>query len=173
MDEEVHIFAGHARGARAYHDFKIMVSTHLGVNHQNVAIVGSAKMGFSLSPAKKFKKFNDDSDLDLVIVSPKLFAELWGLHLEHRSKMFGSPGYQYSSVAKEVFRHFVTVSERGITSEMRSQFKSWIESIGELRKLIGRDWVLDRDINYRVYESWDYVERYHIDGLAQLAEDCA
>jgi len=40
-------------------------------------MVGSAKLGFSIKPAKRYKPFSDDSDIDVAVVSPELYCRLW------------------------------------------------------------------------------------------------
>lgn len=42
-----------------------------------VVIVGSANWGYSLNPGKAFKPFDDDSDVDVAIVSSQHFEETW------------------------------------------------------------------------------------------------
>ena len=53
------------------------MSKTLGVHVNNIAIVGSAKMGFSLSPDKDYRDFNDESDIDLVLVSDGIYKSSW------------------------------------------------------------------------------------------------
>ncbi len=45
--------------------------------NQNVYLVGSAKLGFSIKPARRYGFFDDDSDVDVAIVSPSLYERLW------------------------------------------------------------------------------------------------
>ena len=40
-------------------------------------MVGSAKLGFSISPAKRWKPFGEESDIDVAIVSTSLYTLLW------------------------------------------------------------------------------------------------
>jgi hypothetical protein len=58
---------------QTYDSFKHYVANSLGINFNNISIVGSAKTGISLSPEKDFKLFDSKSDFDLVLVSPTLF----------------------------------------------------------------------------------------------------
>lgn len=53
--------------------------------NRDVFLVGSAKLGFSIAPHKRFRPFNDESDLDLAIVSPELFKRVWHEVDEYRS----------------------------------------------------------------------------------------
>lgn len=53
------------------------VARHFGVHPNEVFIVGSAKLGFSIVPSKRFRPFCDCSDIDLVLVSSSLFDNVW------------------------------------------------------------------------------------------------
>ncbi|MFE3589051.1 hypothetical protein ACFXOY_16160 [Streptomyces niveus] len=45
--------------------------------HQDIFIVGSAKLGFSISPKKRYQPFGDRSDIDVAIVSHDLYERVW------------------------------------------------------------------------------------------------
>lgn len=51
------------------------VAIHLGIHPRNVAVRGSSKIGFSITPdpAKVWMEFNPDSDLDLAIIDPDYY----------------------------------------------------------------------------------------------------
>lgn len=63
--------------------FKEIVSSKLNINFHNVQIVGSAKMGYSLSPRKLLRPFHDEvsgmpsSDIDIAIISENLYEQFW------------------------------------------------------------------------------------------------
>jgi hypothetical protein len=40
-------------------------------------MVGSSKLGFSISPIKKFRDIQDDSDVDIAIIDSDLFDMYW------------------------------------------------------------------------------------------------
>lgn len=66
--------------AKDYDEFKLYMSKKLEIHVNNIAIVGSAKMGFSLSPDKNYRTFNDESDIDLVLVSDRIYkSSRWHL----------------------------------------------------------------------------------------------
>lgn len=152
-----------------YHRFKNVVSEALAVSVPNIAIVGSAKVGYSLTPSKNFSPFHVDSDIDLVIVSPDKFRSLWGSYFEYANSFEGK-GRSYNDVAKNVFRHFVSVKTEEITGSKVEFFKDWITKVDELRRTIQLQFKLPYEINYRVYEDWEYVRRYHVSGLDELKE---
>lgn len=54
------------------------ISTHWQVHpNRDVYLVGSAKLGFSISPSKRWRPFGDESDIDVAVVSDKLFEAYW------------------------------------------------------------------------------------------------
>ena len=53
------------------------IATQFSIHSNEVIVVGSAKLGYSVSPSKALKPFNDSSDIDVAIVSAKLFEEYW------------------------------------------------------------------------------------------------
>jgi hypothetical protein len=68
-------------------DLRNRVSEHFKINFTDILMVGSAKLGFSIKPIRRWKPFNDESDIDLAIVSGPLFREFWTKL--HRYKLSG------------------------------------------------------------------------------------
>jgi len=60
-----------------YFKLKQTVSQNFDLNPQDVIMIGSAKLGFSISPLKRWQPFRDESDIDIVIISPDIFDKLW------------------------------------------------------------------------------------------------
>lgn len=44
--------------------------------NRDVYLVGSAKLGFSIKPRRRYGLFGDDSDVDLAVVSPAAYERL-------------------------------------------------------------------------------------------------
>lgn len=53
------------------------VADFLHVEYSQVFMVGSAKLGFSIKPKRRFQPFYDLSDIDIVVVCRDLFEEIW------------------------------------------------------------------------------------------------
>jgi hypothetical protein len=54
------------------------VGAELGIHpNRDVYTVGSAKLGFSIKPARRYGHFNDHSDIDVAVVSPELYSQIW------------------------------------------------------------------------------------------------
>ncbi|HMO41652.1 MAG TPA: hypothetical protein PKE17_19725 [Saprospiraceae bacterium] len=60
-----------------HHDLKQAVSAEFDVEYTSVFLVGSAKLGFSIKPSRRFMPFADTSDIDIVIISRDLFEKVW------------------------------------------------------------------------------------------------
>lgn len=60
-----------------YYGLKSKLAARFDVNPNHVHMVGSAKLGFSLAPYQLWKRFDDESDIDMVIISEPLFMKFW------------------------------------------------------------------------------------------------
>lgn len=52
------------------------LATRLDVDPKEISLTGSARLGSSIAPSKRGEKFSPNSDLDLFVVSEKLFGKL-------------------------------------------------------------------------------------------------
>ena len=61
-----------------YYDLKKEISTQFPVKSKNnIIVVGSAKLGFSIAPRKRFRDIQDESDIDVAIIDEELFDSYW------------------------------------------------------------------------------------------------
>lgn len=74
-----HVFNGgcHALSDDQHFLLKERVSDHFNIEFNNVFLVGSGKLGFSIKAEKRFHSFGDDSDIDIAVVSSELFTKVW------------------------------------------------------------------------------------------------
>jgi hypothetical protein len=83
---EEYIFAGVPYAFRRNPTLMNVIVRHLTsrlpITAENIAIVGSAKLGFSLNPDGYFNPFSDESDIDVVVVNETLFDEIWSILLK-------------------------------------------------------------------------------------------
>ena len=59
-----------------YESLRTWLSAWLGVHAKEIGITGSAQIGSSLAPRKLGAPFDNDSDLDLFVISTGLFSEM-------------------------------------------------------------------------------------------------
>lgn len=61
-----------------YYELKREISTQFPVKSKNnIIVVGSAKLGFSIAPRKRFRDIRDESDIDVAIIDEELFDSYW------------------------------------------------------------------------------------------------
>lgn len=168
LNEDVYVLrkAYPGNAVQMYHKLKMLTSDALDVPLKNVAVVGSAKVGYSLTPEKNFRLFNDESDLDVAIVSAPLFAELWECSLNYVNSTIGGANKEpYSLVAKNVFKHFISIKTKDVQGQKVPYFASWLNRVDKFKQELELNFKLPTEINYRVYDAWKYVEQYHVSGL--------
>lgn len=74
-----HVFTGgcYALSEDQHYRLKESVCEHFGIEFNNVVLVGSGKLGFSIKAEKRFQTFGDESDIDIAVISPELFTKVW------------------------------------------------------------------------------------------------
>lgn len=60
-----------------YFDLRSKVAKKFGLHPNEVLVVGSAKLGFSIAPDQEYNLFSDESDIDVALVSSTLFDKYW------------------------------------------------------------------------------------------------
>ena len=140
-----------------YYELKADVADHFHVHPNEVLVVGSAKLGFSIAPHKRYREFGDSSDIDIAIVSSSLFEGIWLQALESKE----SNGYFWDVQEKKAFQDYF--------------FRGWIrpDKLPQASNFTLReDWKeyfrnLTSEGKYGVYplaaglyKSWYHIEHY-------------
>ena len=156
---------GNGNPYKEYDIFKRMLSDKLNIHFNNIAIVGSAKNGFSLSPKKYFKVFDEESsDIDVVIVSDLNYKVLWEAYLEMYYKQIPFP--EYAPLSKSIFKGYLSI---GDNSTLRHQnLIDWKKNADEIIKDVQLQLGMIHPLKYRLYDSWESVEKYHYYNIKQL-----
>jgi len=166
MGHKLYLFETHFQvkdPASRYDELKKYVADRLALSFNNVAIIGSAKTGYSFNPTNNFSLFSSKSDIDLVLVSSGHFNRFWNAYLESNRK---KSLLNFRSVASSVFQKFVTLSENPLPHH--PEFVAWQKLVGPFKKDFQTAFGISNDINYRIYDSWEVVEAYHTDGIEVL-----
>ena len=69
--------------------------------HQDIFLVGSAKLGYSIAPRKRYRPFSDTSDIDIAIVSHDLYQRVW-----HEAHTYADSGADW--LKKEKFQEYIS-----------------------------------------------------------------
>ena len=166
LGQHVWLFSEHLKvsnPSKTYDDLKYYISKNLDIHFNNIAITGSAKTGISFSPGKHLRAFSEKSDLDIILVSQRHYNKFWKAYLEmfYKGKTFA----EYKQVSTSIFKGFISLKE---PTEKHKDIIDWVKTVNPFMKDLQLFFGIERDINYRIYESWEAVEAYHFFGIQQL-----
>ena len=150
----------------AVDDFKMLVSNALDIGFNNVVMVGSGKIGFSLSPEKFLKPFIDEgdnkSDIDIAIISPQLFDRFWRLFRTSYS-ITNKKHYRY--ISRGIYRGYISDTDLRNIDACRIV---WLELSNKATRNLQRSMYFKHEVHYRIYRDWKDLEEYHIQMIDQL-----
>jgi hypothetical protein len=156
------------------------LSKALSIQPENIIIIGSAKLGFSLGPDTMFRQFSEESDIDVLIVNEKIFDQIWQTILEwHYPRRLAGLDGRDSSWDRDRRRNlywgwFVPdrIKYKGLSfpqvlKPLRDISTAWFNAFKSLSQVpeLSR-----REVNGRLYRSWSHASLYHLDGLRQIKE---
>jgi len=150
----------------------------LPVAEENITVVGSAKMGFSLSPDAFPRRFTDRSDIDVIIVNEPLFDQVWTTviqwHYPRRTFRLGEADWRWASGRmKELYWGWFTpdkIRYEGLSfpqalTPLRDLSTAWFNAFQSLSQYPE---FASRQISGRLYRTWHHALLYHADGLQQI-----
>ena len=148
--------------------FREIVSSTLKVGFLSVKIVGSAKLGFSLSPKHVLKPFEispqaeNTSDIDIAIISVKMFEELWD-KIRRTKEMYRpyNKAY-YMDTAKSIYKGFIN---EHIMHKFPGLEQWWQKTISPTTQKLQDKMSIEHPITYRIYRSWEDIEEYQIHSI--------
>ena len=148
-------------------NFKSIISQSLGISFNNISIVGSSKTGCSLTPVsehrnKLFRSFNEESDIDIAIVSDKLFQTFWEL-FRHSYSETNKKHYRY--ISHGIYRGYIGEKYLDLIDGCR---KEWNEKASISKKLLRNELYIKHEITYRLYRRWEDFEEYHIQSIDEI-----
>ena len=143
-----------------YNDFKLYISKKLGVHYNDIAVAGSGKIGFSVNPKKKFKHFNEESDIDVIIISQVLFYQFWKEYLLDSYSSIGIKNM--NKISFGIFRKYIFLD--GFRSE-NVFFRNWEVKTKGFEKDLQLIFKIENKIHYRIFESWESAKQYYVSGI--------
>jgi len=154
-------------------EFKKEIASILDVHVRDIVVVGSAKLGFSLKPAKDapglylFREFdfafknspeNEKSDIDVAIVSSPLFdKEIKNLY--DYTGYYKNPPRERNSLAQYVLKGRLATryfpNDFPLTQEILNVQEKYQRNYG-------------RTVNLEIYKSWYFFETYHQENIKNI-----
>lgn len=152
----------------------------LGISAESTIIIGSAKIGFSLSPDSVFRQFSDESDIDVLVVDENIFDDIWKIVLQwHYPRRIRGLGGMDGSWGRRRRRDlywgwfvpdkikYEGLSFPEVLKPLRDISTAWFNAFRGLSRIPDFS---RRNITGRVYRTWDHAFLYHVDGLRQIKE---
>ncbi|WP_093383948.1 hypothetical protein [Rugamonas rubra] len=154
----------------AYYEFRKRIANHFEISFHDVIITGSAKLGFS---PHKSKAFDYDSDIDVAIISGKLYDQVMASIHDYQMELRGNR----KAVSEYELNKYHKFLEYGAIGWMRpdllpSSFrvstlkKRWFDFFSSIS--YGKSEVGNYKVTAGAFKSYDHLERYALSGLFTL-----
>lgn len=149
--------------------FKEIVSSQLNISFHSLQIVGSAKTGYSISPNKLLRPFHNEvpgtppSDIDIAVISDKLFHHFWAESREVRGLWYKRAFFIH--LTESIYRGYI--NEKDLI-EIPGPDKEWENLVRPINVKLQDSLGFVHPITYRVYRSWDDLQDYQISGIAKV-----
>lgn len=147
-----------------YFTLKDKIATNFGVSCSEIYMVGSAKLGFSISPKKMWRKIKDDSDIDMVIISEKLFDEFWvdllDFRIELTSRSVGDDT-NYKRFLEYFFKGWLRPDLFPFKYRNRNDWFNFFQSISY------KDYD-KRKVTCAIFRNEHFFQKYHIQNIQNI-----
>jgi hypothetical protein len=149
--------------------FADIVSASLSVGSASVFIVGSAKLGYRFSPHNRnelFRPFGNSSDVDVAILSNKMFEYFW-YQLRERQQTSANIFFtrQYRRLTDSTFRGFFNSFHIEAIDGVKVE---WIQMFADTTKKLQDSLGISHKISYRIYRHWEDFEQYQTNGIKSI-----
>ncbi|NTW88669.1 MAG: hypothetical protein HGB26_06005 [Desulfobulbaceae bacterium] len=151
-----------------YVTWKRELAKRVDVDPACVMLVGTAATGVSLNPIKGFKHFDEQSDVDVAVISSYHFNEAWRfLRLNGARRLTVDPRTKNAwdeHVKKYIY--WGTIATDRLLGILPFGLK-WLKAISELALMKPTE---GRDINLRIYADFDSLRFYQTNSVRAARE---
>jgi len=151
---------------KQYAEWRHKLSSMIKVDSSEIVIIGSGAFGVSLNPNKNYRFYDDNSDIDVAIISEYFFNTSWR-HLRN----LGTDIHRMSPAAKQsVIDHVHKYIYWGtIATDKLLPYlpfgPQWSEALREMSKI---DPTKNRQIKARIYKDFESLRTYQVNNLKNL-----
>ncbi|MEG2267089.1 MAG: hypothetical protein RSB25_08250 [Acinetobacter sp.] len=153
-----------------YYEFRKKIANEFKIDFHNVLITGSGKLGFS---PHKLKEFDMESDIDVAIISSKLYEEIMNSIVSYQMELRDN---RMAVTSREIERYHKFLEYGAIgwmrpdllpssftIKELRERWFNFFDSLSNGRSEVG---------NYKVtagaFKSYWHLENYTMSGLEKI-----
>lgn len=138
-----------------YFELKREVAAHFQIHPSEVLVVGSAKLGFSIAPNKRYQLFGESSDIDIALVAPQLFEQMWAEVYDY--KRSGAYWENHDDFCRYLFQGWIR-PDKLPPSHLFVRCEDWWDYF---RRLTQSGRFGPFTIRAGLYRSWKFFEGYH------------
>lgn len=132
-------------------------------NDDYILIIGSAAHGFSWNPTKPFlKKFDDDSDIDIAIISRNLFELYWTTARDICNQLIFWK--EMNLFENYMFNGWMRPDKASNDLHKRRRF-DWFGEMNNLSKYVFKG---KYQVSVGLFYSKDFFEAYYINAIKQI-----
>lgn len=151
---------------RLYELWRQKLSSLIKVDSSEIVVTGSGAFGISLNPHKNYRPFDDESDLDVAIVSEYFFNNSWR-HLRNLgSKIHSMPPAAKQSVRDHVSKYIYwgTIATDKILPYLPFG-REWSDALENMSREAPTK---QRSIKARIYKDFESLRAYQVNNLKNL-----
>lgn len=156
-----------------------VMRNHLGsalsISEDNIVIVGSAKIGFSLNPENFPRPFSDRSDIDVLVIDKDLYDSIWITILQWHyprkgSNLGGTDGGWARARRKDLYWGSIMpgrIRYEGLSlpdalKPLRDISTMWFDAYQSLSL---KSEFSSREVSGKLYRTWKHAMLYHTNSL--------
>lgn len=176
---EEYLFGGEVYAFREWPEAASVLEKHLcsklRLESIESAVVGSAKLGFSLKPYQFGSPFSDRSDIDIVIVSGSLFDRVWHSivksHYPKRDRFLPREEWNWWRERQEdVYWGWFNPARIGTIRHDAAEELEFVRNLSQTwhearHTLSNHSEFPSQDVRGRLYRTWHHALMYHVNGL--------
>lgn len=166
LEKIPYIFSGNLE---LYIKWKETLASKLEVDSKAIALTGSSAVGFSLNPENNLREFNDQSDIDVAVISQYFFDVSWHYLRNLGTKIYSLKPKEYNAIEDHRKRliYWGTIATDKIIQILPFGEK-WITSLNQMANI---DPTKDRNINLRIYKDYEALRAYQLNNLKQIKDN--
>jgi len=168
-------FAFRSRPAH-YASLKQHVAEGLGVSANDILVIGSAKIGFSLDPDSYFRSFSTASDIDVLVTNAHWFDTLWLLLLTwHYQRWHQLEGIDWKTAQYRmtgIYQGWISPDRArtldtpgGRRGQLRDMSTQWFDTFRGLSRFPE---FARREVSGRLYRSQQHALLYQMHSLRRI-----